>query len=149
MKLTGTSPEQPTTILNLTSMAAQGPTPGLSAYSMSKLALLRFTSYLCAEYPVITSITLDPGILSTEMCRSVEYLRPLMRDTPELVGGAAVWLASGDKKFLSGRLVSSTWDVEELERRKNEVVEGDLLTMTLKGDFGKADVVIRNDGKDY
>lgn len=116
---------------------------------MSKLALVRFTSFLTAEYPAITSITIDPGTLSTEMCRSVEYLKLFMRDTPELVGGFAVWLASGDKKFLSGRIVFSNWDVEELEKRKDEVVEGDLFTMFIKGEFGKPGVVVRNGGKEY
>ena len=146
LKLTGANPELPTTILNLTSVACLANPPGFSAYSMSKLALMRFTAFLAVEHPSITSVSLDPGIVPTDMAFNVPFLAPFMRDTPELVGGTAVWLATDDKRFLSGRKLSVNWDVEEVERRKDEIVSGDLLTMVLKGDFGVPNAVVRNSG---
>lgn len=109
---------------------------------MSKLAVTKFTAYLNAEYPAITSVSLDPGIVPTDMGCSVSFLAPFMRDTPELCGGASVWLSSGDKKFLSGKYVSANWDVDELEKRKTEILDGNLLTPFLKGDFGGPNVVV-------
>ena len=53
-------------------------------------------------------------------------------DTPELIGGLATWLAvweDEDRNFISGRYVSTNWDVEELVKRKDEIVEKGLLDM--------------------
>jgi len=54
----------------------------------------------------------------------------------ELSAGTAVYLASHQAKFLSGRYMSSNWDVDDLEARKDEIIEQDLLKMDLKGVFG-------------
>lgn len=80
------------------------------------------------EYPAITSVSLDPGVVPTDMAYSVPYLALIMGDTPELSGGTAVWLSTGDKSYLSGRYVAVNWDVEELEQKKDEVKSGNLLT---------------------
>lgn len=70
------------------------------------------------------------------MGSGVGALAPFMKDTPQLVGGLAVWLASGDRKFLSGRYITANWDVEELDRRQVEIKTEDKLTTVLKGEFG-------------
>jgi len=54
----------------------------------------------------------------------------------ELAAGAAVYLASPQAQFLSGRCMSANWDVDELEARKDEVIEKNLLKMDLRGEFG-------------
>ena len=41
------------------------------------------------------------------------------------------WLTKEKRQWLSGRYVSVNWDVEELEKRKNEIVENDLLVMRM------------------
>lgn len=124
-------------------MAAQGVPPGMSSYSPAKLAVCKFTQFLALEHPGITSISLDPGVVATDMGNSVPYLAPFLGDTPELSGGAAVWLSSGDKSFLSGRYVSVCWDVEELESRQEEIrTNGKLLTFRLEGEFGGSDVTV-------
>ncbi|KAL3457153.1 hypothetical protein BJX64DRAFT_25625 [Aspergillus heterothallicus] len=137
---TGSKPSSPTTIINMTSGSAVSVPPGLSAYSISKLAVTKLTSFLQAEHPTITSVTLDPGVVATDMAYSVPFLEPFIGDTPELVGGVAVWLASGDRSFLSGRVLAANWDVEELEARKQEIVERNLLTISYRGEFGGVDV---------
>ena len=57
-------------------------------------------------------------------------------DSAELAGGNAVWLASEQAKFMSGRYMNTNWDVEELAARRHEIVEGDLLKIVLSGKFG-------------
>lgn len=99
------------------------------------------------EYPDVTSISIHPGIVPTDMGLSVKYLALIMKDTPQLCGGAAVWLCSGDKSYLSGRWISVNWDVDELERRKDEIRKEDLLTIVLKAELGGPHVVVEKPGK--
>ncbi|OJJ42638.1 hypothetical protein ASPZODRAFT_76276 [Penicilliopsis zonata CBS 506.65] len=129
-------PSPQAVILNLVSSAAQARPPEMSSYSMSKIAIAKFTEFLHMEHPQITSIGLDPGIIPTEMAVRVPFQAPFMKDTHELVGGTAVWLASGDKQYLSGRYISANWDMEELQHRKDQFSDDRLLTFALKGDFG-------------
>ncbi|KAJ5111566.1 hypothetical protein N7532_002101, partial [Penicillium argentinense] len=142
LKHTGDSPSASTTIVNMISMAAQGVPPGMSSYSPSKLAVCKFTQFLATEHPTITSVGLDPGVAATDMGHSVPYLAPFIGDTPDLCGGVGVWLASGDKSFLSGKYVSVCWDAAELETRKDEIKGGNLLTFRLSGEFGGPDVTV-------
>jgi hypothetical protein len=48
-------------------------------------------------------------------------------DTPDLCGGFLVWLTNGQRSWLNGRYVSALWDVDELEAKKEEIVEGNKL----------------------
>lgn len=133
----GPNPAKPTTIINVTSAAGHIVAQGLSSYCLTKLAITQLTAFLKNEYPSITSVSLHPGMILTDMGTSVSWLGPFMRDTAELPGGTAVWLSSGDKAFLSGRYVAANWDVAELERRKEEIIRDNLLTMCLRGRFGE------------
>jgi hypothetical protein len=54
-----------------------------------------------------------------------------MTDTPELCGGFVVWLTKGQRTWLGGRYVSATWDVEELEAMKDDIVQDDKLKQRL------------------
>ena len=42
-----------------------------------------------------------------------------------------VWLTKGKRTWLGGRYASATWDVEELEGMKGEIVAGDKLKQRL------------------
>lgn len=50
-----------------------------------------------------------------------------MIDTPDLCAGAVVWITKKQKPWLNGRYVSATWDVDELEAKKDDIVAGDKL----------------------
>lgn len=54
-------------------------------------------------------------------------------DDPELCGAFCVWLTkqTGQMSWLNGRLVSANWDVEELLRKKDDIVEKRLLQFEL------------------
>lgn len=55
----------------------------------------------------------------------------MLNDDVALCGGFLTWLTKEKRSWLSGRYVSVNWDVEELEKRKNEIVEKDLLVMRM------------------
>jgi hypothetical protein len=55
----------------------------------------------------------------------------VLNDTPDLAGGFTVWLTSGERRWLAGRYVSATWDVDVLENMKEEIVAGDKLRVKL------------------
>jgi NAD(P)-dependent dehydrogenase (short-subunit alcohol dehydrogenase family) len=55
----------------------------------------------------------------------VEYL--VSKDSPELCAGMAVWLAKEPRPWLNGRYVAANWDLDELEGKKYEILEGDKL----------------------
>jgi NAD(P)-dependent dehydrogenase (short-subunit alcohol dehydrogenase family) len=121
-------------VVSLTTGASYTVIPGISAYSISKLAVLQLSAYVAAENPQITAVALHPGVVDTEM--TIDAFKKFADDTPELVGGAAVWAASDKAKFMSGRYLNSNWDVEDLEARKDEIIEKELLKIDLKGQFG-------------
>lgn len=60
-------------------------------------------------------------------------------DTPDLAGGLCVWVAADPARsgFLSGRVISANWDVEELVARQSDILANNELTMDLVGNFGK------------
>lgn len=109
----------------------------MSAYGISKLAVLQLMSYVAAEHPNVIATALHPGVVSTAMTK--EYFRRFALDTPQLVGGIGVWLAGWegvDRGFLSGRFVSANWDVEDLAGRREEIVARDLLKVGLNAELG-------------
>lgn len=58
-------------------------------------------------------------------------------DTPELVGGVGVWLATDNAAFLNGKYISANWSIEELLERKEEILSGGLLSVALVGKLGQ------------
>ena len=50
-----------------------------------------------------------------------------LTDDVGLCGAFCVWLSREKRMWLNGRLVSATWDVDELVGKKDEIVAEDLL----------------------
>ena len=74
-------------------------------------------------------------MVATDMLR--EPFRSLFNnDSAELVGGMAVWVCQEKARWLSGRFVSVNWDVEDLVRRREEIVKRDLLKVGLNAELG-------------
>ena len=121
-------------IVILSSIGAFMQTPGASGYQMSKLALVRYSTYLNNEYgdQGLVSYALHPGAIPTELGLTLpKKLHAKMNDTPELAGDTIVFLASQKREWLKGRYVSCTWDMTELMKRQQEIVDGDKLTVKL------------------
>ncbi|CAN8096782.1 unnamed protein product [Discula destructiva] len=122
------------TIINLTSGMAYGIYPGSSAYSLGKLINLQMAAYVAAESKNVTSISLHPGIVKTDMTQ--ESFQKFALDTPELVGGVAVWLSTEKAKFMNGRYMNVNWNVDDLYDRREAILQGKLLQIDLQGTFG-------------
>ncbi|EXJ79248.1 hypothetical protein A1O3_08749 [Capronia epimyces CBS 606.96] len=126
--------ERQATIVTMSSGLATMVAPTMSAYSISKLGTLKVAEYVAAEYPNVNSVILHPGNVLTNMV--VDSFRRFSLDTPELVGGTGVWLATDAARFLSGRFVFANWSVDDLVKRKDEITEGDDLKVVYQGKFG-------------
>jgi hypothetical protein len=50
----------------------------------------------------------------------------LTKKTVELAAGTVLYLASERSEYLRGRFIIGNWDMEELEQRKDEIVEKNL-----------------------
>ncbi|KAJ9609733.1 hypothetical protein H2200_006061 [Cladophialophora chaetospira] len=125
-------------IINISTGAAHISPPILStfsAYASSKLAALHVFSFLHAEHTDTLSVfNLQPGEIPTAMAKKGH--RDMAKDDVRLPAHWCVWLAAkaeSDAAFLKGRLVWANWDLEELLARREEVENGDLLNIELKG----------------
>lgn len=54
-----------------------------------------------------------------------------LTDDETLCGGFLTWLTSEKRPWLSGRYLSATWDVNELELKKDEIVNENKLVMRM------------------
>ena len=122
------------TLINIISAGAWSVVPPQSGYCISKLVALQQVPFVAEAYPNITAIALHPGMLDTEMLPAAFQYFDL--DTPELVGGLGVWLSHPHAKFLSGRFIAAQWSVDEMLERKDEILKGKQLKVTVNGPFG-------------
>lgn len=131
------SPADPVgTVVFITSGVGGMIIPGMSSYSIAKYAGDRFTEYLDAEYPHLRAFTLSPGIPHTTLTR--DSFKPFAKDHVELPGMMCLYLSQERANYLKGGWVGVNWDVHEMEKHKDEIVEGKLLKMKwLPANFGK------------
>ncbi|GJE98180.1 SDR family oxidoreductase [Phanerochaete sordida] len=120
------------TIVNLTSPASIGFLPQFSAYSISKLAQLRFTEWVGVEYgdKGVIAYSVNPGMHLTDMGARMppEIVNaPIWHDKPALPAHTLLWLVNERREWLSGRYLDCRWDVEALLAKKQEVIDGEML----------------------
>lgn len=124
------APSSMKTIINVSSAGANVVMPGASAYQVSKFALCRFTEFLDAEYADqgLVVISVNPGAVKTQLALEMPgYMMSFLVDTVELAADTIVWLARERREWLRGRFVTATWKMDELELKKEEIVERNLL----------------------
>ncbi|CZR51408.1 related to peroxisomal short-chain alcohol dehydrogenase [Phialocephala subalpina] len=120
------NPKEPTgTILTVSSGRAGLTNGGGSSYNIAKLAEQRLNEHLQLEYPSLRVFTTMPGIALTDMV--TDFWVPFAKDHVSLVGMLALYLAQPRADFLKGSMVGVNWDVEELERHKEEILEKKVL----------------------
>ncbi|PKX89012.1 SDR family oxidoreductase [Aspergillus novofumigatus IBT 16806] len=121
------------TIVNVSSIGALLVRPGASAYQTGKFALLRLTEFVMIEYggEGMLAYAIHPGGVPTELAMGIKALHGLLTDTAELAGDAMSWLTQERREWLGGRYVSVTWDMEELLKKREEIVREDKLKMRL------------------
>ncbi|KAI0318718.1 NAD-P-binding protein [Amylostereum chailletii] len=96
-----------------------------SDYCISKHALGRLVEFVRLEYPEIKTFSLHPGGVRTQLAVDGKLdPRLTLDDPPELAAATMLYLTSGNADWLSGRYVSSNWDLGEVERDwKSKIVE--------------------------
>ncbi|KAK6958283.1 hypothetical protein Daesc_001081 [Daldinia eschscholtzii] len=123
------------TIATVSSVGAHLVGPGLSAYQSSKLAVLRLSEFISAEYgdKGVVAFCIHPGNIPTDMVAGVmdPELRKLFTETPELSADSLVYLTSERRDWLAGRYINVFWDLPELMEKKDEIVKGDKLKVRL------------------
>ncbi|GKU07591.1 glucose 1-dehydrogenase 2 [Fusarium langsethiae] len=125
------------TLINIASVGAHLVSHSLSAYQVSKLAIVRLTEFISLEYgdKGIVSYCVHPGNAPSEMSGGIEGIpepmRPAFVDTPELTGDSLVFLASERRPWLVGRYINLTWDLPELMSKEREIVKDDKLKVRL------------------
>lgn len=97
------------TVIFLGTLGASLTFPGMSAYSGSKLALMKLAEFLDAEKPDLRVFTVHPGIVAaTETNRGmvVNALTPFAKDKGIQTGGLSLYLAQKRADYLRGGFIS-------------------------------------------
>ncbi|KAI0105512.1 hypothetical protein GGR51DRAFT_560358 [Nemania sp. FL0031] len=121
--------ETKTSILTA-SYGALGVRYGASGYQSSKFAVCRLAEFIASEYEKygIVCFVIHPGGVKTELALNMpKDMHVLLTDEPALPAHTIAWLSKVHRPWLSGRFVSVAWDMEELESKKDQIVEGNLL----------------------
>ncbi len=134
-------------IINFSGGGATAPFPRFSAYSASKVAVVRLTETLAEEVKDyhIDINAIAPGAVNTRLLEQVleagetagkDFLAKSIKQKeeggvpPERVARLAVFLASSESDGLTGRLISLLWDNwQEIPRHIKEVMSSDVYTL--------------------
>ncbi|KAK3934409.1 NAD(P)-binding protein [Diplogelasinospora grovesii] len=121
---------QTKTIINISSGGAHVMFPGASGYQTTKFALCRLTEFMDKEYyqQGLIAISLHPGAVKTELALNMPPERlDVLTDTAELAADTLVWLSLERRDWLSGRFATVGWDMEQLEQKKQDILQRNLL----------------------
>lgn len=122
------------TLIIVTSLASHNDNSSFTpiAYNVSKLACNRLIEHIDNDHRAkdgIHAYALHPGAVMTPQTvgHQGEVWGQILSDDEGLAGAFCVWLSREKKGWLSGRYVSCNWDVDDLEGKKSQIEEGDLL----------------------
>ncbi|KAF2480987.1 hypothetical protein BDY17DRAFT_311789 [Neohortaea acidophila] len=107
-------------------------------YCVSKAAQLKLMENIHEQFlpQGLQSFSVHPGAVLSEMADETvpDAFRPHLTDSTDLCGAFCVWLTrdAASKQWLSGRLLSATWDVREIEAKREEIVSKDLLKLKVQ-----------------
>jgi NAD(P)-dependent dehydrogenase (short-subunit alcohol dehydrogenase family) len=123
--------------------------PCVFSYAATKAAAVKMIDYFAAENPGIHVVSVQPGIIATEVNPNITSGPDTGMDydldsllycfntnsiyTVELPAHFLVWLASDEAKFLKGKFVWANWDTQELMARADEIQQSMLLRVSLNG----------------
>ncbi|KAK5075046.1 hypothetical protein LTS08_001871 [Lithohypha guttulata] len=120
----------------ITSLAGHFPVSTFTpiAYNVSKIAVNRLIECMANDHAAdsLLAFSVHPGEVITPQTEghsneSGDDWEKLLQTDVGLVGGFCTWLTHTRKEWLSGRYLSVHWDVNELEAKKEEIVEKDAL----------------------
>lgn len=122
-------------LILISSVGAQLLMPGASDYQTSKHAINRLCEFINVDHEEdgIKCFAIHPGGVATTLGKNMpEELHQYLTEEPELAAGFIVWLCSGKADWARGRFLDCTWDVGELLKMKDEIIEDDLLVNRLR-----------------
>lgn len=135
-------------IVNLASMVATTAVAYLSAYSVTKAALLRFTESVAAEIrgSGVTIFSMEPGTVRTAMAqdvldspegrRWVPWFRALFDKgldvDPQQAADLLISIASGRVDAMTGRFMILTDSVDRIRASADTILRQDLYTLRLR-----------------
>ncbi|KAF2432453.1 NAD(P)-binding protein [Tothia fuscella] len=108
-----------------------------TSYSLTKFAATRLVELVHEGHKGsgVVAFALQPGGVATGSEKLVvpdgKRWEKLLVDDVGLAGGFCVWLTKEKREWLSGRYLDAKWDVDELVRRKDEIVGKDLLKLRM------------------
>ncbi|KAI8632394.1 cellulase signal transduction associated dehydrogenase [Xylariaceae sp. FL1651] len=108
----------------------------MSAYAVSKLALVKLMEYFGAEKPGLRVVTVHPGVIpetegGQKMVKESGVEWP--GDDIDLPAHFLVWAASDEARFLKNKFVFANWDVDEMKAREQEIAGSPELMIGLHG----------------
>ncbi|KAL6237651.1 hypothetical protein BDW75DRAFT_203298 [Aspergillus navahoensis] len=96
--------------------------PRFAAYSIAKLAVYRLWDALGSANSGFSVYHTQPGVVDTDMNRAAGGVKAMgYEDHVSLPANFHVWLASPEARFLKGKFLYASWDVEELKARAEEL----------------------------
>ncbi|KAL4763906.1 SDR family NAD(P)-dependent oxidoreductase [Aspergillus foveolatus] len=118
-------------IIDVNSMAAYANFgPRFAAYSIAKLAVYRLWDALGSVNSGFSVYHTQPGVVDTDMNRAAGGVKAMgYEDHVSLPANFHVWLASPEARFLKGKFLYASWDVEELKARAEELAASRELTI--------------------
>ncbi|TFY75962.1 hypothetical protein EWM64_g8052 [Hericium alpestre] len=116
----------------MASTAGQMRLPRMSAYGLSKHAVIRLIEFIALEYPSLKTFAFPPGLIQTELFIKNPHYAPPEYDSVQLPAATLLYLSAGKADWLSGRYVDAAWDLEEVERDwKDKILESQALVNRL------------------
>ena len=122
-------------LILISSVGAQLLTPGASDYQTSKHAINRLCEFVNVDHGEdgIKCFAIHPGGVPTALGKNMpNEMHAHLVDSPDLAAGFIVWLCSGKADWAKGRFLSSNWDVAELSRLQDRILQNDLLVNRLR-----------------
>ena len=95
--------------------------------------------FCLTEHPKLRVFSVHPGIVEAEAGRGTvaDHFVPFAKDKSALTAGVTLYLQKHDADHLRGGFLSVNWDVEEMEKHKDEIQEKELLKLGfIKGQLG-------------
>jgi len=107
------------------------------SYSLSKLAVTRLIEHFHVAHHRhgINAFSVQPGGVKTGLSflsqpEGKGWFERMINDR-QLCGAMCVWLTKEKRDWLSGRYIDARWDIDELLRRKGDIIDRDLLRVSL------------------
>jgi NAD(P)-dependent dehydrogenase (short-subunit alcohol dehydrogenase family) len=122
-------------IINMASNSGTRAVPPITATSIAKTALIRFSEGLAVELSSygIPVFAIQPGIVRTQLLESYGLQLPEESYvSPERAATLCVKLSSGRYDALSGRFIGIDDDLEEMLKRADEIAAQELYTLRLQ-----------------